>query len=115
MTVIHIHVQPHSKLVTVEILQYSRKLFASEVAKYSYPTTAEMNYPRVLHLQADILILPPWSVNSLLARFEGWLSKTVNGLLSFSIEIGLHSDEPDTRKWQQKNHFATLDYNLVVF
>lgn len=65
------------------------KKFVFLVQFLVYSAAAKINNQKALDL--DILILPSWSVNCPLGRFEGWLSKGGNGLLSFFPFL---SDEP---------------------
>ena len=69
------------------------KKFVFLVQFLLYSTAAKINSWKALDL--DILILPLRSLNSLLGRFEGWLSKGGNGLLSFFPFV---SDEPSRGK-----------------
>ena len=72
-------------------LQFQKR-FAFPGPLLPYSTTTEINLMKVLDL--DISILPSWSVNSPLGRFEGWLSKRGNGLLPFCPFL---SDGPNRR------------------
>jgi len=67
-----------------------------------YSTATEINDKKALDL--NISILPSGSVDSPLGRFDGWLPKRGNGLLSFCPVL---SDEPSRRKMTRKIYYRS--------